>query len=69
MSPSVNILLSVSHIATHLGGTERKYYEQRAKELQEKWGLSPKEAERRTYAEMLHRFLPPGHPVLRYYRV
>ena len=59
----------MSHVATQLGAEELAYYRQRARDLYRKWGVPPKEARRKAYAEMLNRFLPPEHPVLRYYKV
>ncbi len=58
----------MSHAATQLDEDALKYYEERAKELQDKWGSDECSARRKAYAEMLHRFLPAGHPVLRYYK-
>ena len=59
----------MSHVATQLDEGALKYYEERAKELQDKWDSDERSARRKAYAEMLHRFLPEGHPVLRYYKV
>ena len=58
-----------SHVATQLDEEVLKFYEERAKELRHKWGSDECGARRKAYAEMLHRFLPEGHPVLRYYAV
>ncbi len=58
----------MSHVATQLDEEALKFYEERAKELQDKWGSDERSARKKAYAEMLHRFLPAGHPVLRYYK-
>ncbi len=59
----------MSHVATALEPEALAYYKQRAKDLQAKWGLAEFEAQKKAYANMLNRFLPEGHPVLRYYKV
>ena len=58
----------MSHVSTHLGEEELAYYKQRARDLHRNWGLDVKVARRQAYSEMLHRYLPQGHPVLRYYK-
>ncbi len=62
-------MLPMSHVSTALEREALEYYDQRAKELQTKWGLAEFQAQKKAYAEMLHRFLPEGHPVLMYYKV
>ena len=52
----------MSHVATQLDEDALKFYECRAKELREKWGIGD-------CSEMLHRFLPQGHPMLPYYEI
>ncbi len=60
-------MLPMSHVSTALEPEALEYYERRAKDLQAKWGLAEFQAQKKAYAEMLHRFLPEGHPVLFYY--
>ena len=57
----------MSRVATQLDEDALKYYEERAEELRHKLVSDERNARRKAYAEMLHRFLPEGHLVLRYY--
>jgi len=59
----------MSHVVTQLDEDALKFYECRAKELREKWGIDDCSARRKAYSEMLHRFLTEDSPVLRYYKI
>ena len=56
----------MSHVATALPDEAQVFYDDRVIALEDD-GLSEDTAMNYAYAEMLHRFLPEGHPVLRYY--
>ena len=54
----------MSHVQTHLENDALKAYRKRARELRKHGVEKPRQ---QAYAEMIHKFYPEGHPVLRYY--
>ena len=56
----------MSHVNTALSDEANTFFQGRVEFLEE-WGMNEAAAMNKAYAEMLHRYLPEGHPVLRYY--